>query len=177
MEHSSDPPDPWAGYKRCLTAIPECDHLLVVQDDVIPCANFAQTVNHIAQDVPVCLFMGSMPASTAALARRAMIKGQRFVSLTPASFVPLVAVLWPKQKAQEFLRWSFGTDKLTRADDGNAAKWVRRTKQKILVAVPSLVEHNDYTPSVKGGRQHFPGRESWRRALFLSQDGSEFLSG
>jgi hypothetical protein len=104
-----------------------------------------------------------------------MLRGERFVSLTSASFVPLVAVLWPLRVAQAFLHWSH-TAKTTRADDGNAARWARRTKQQFLVSVPSLVEHNDFTPSVKGGRDHIPGAESWRRALFLSKDGSEFLS-
>ena len=47
-------------------------------------------------------------------------------------------------------------------------------KQPFLCTIPSLVEHNDFTPSVKGGRQHAYGKESWRRALFLAQDGLDY---
>lgn len=102
-----------------------------------------------------------------------MIRKQRYVDLGASSFVPLVACMWPREKAQEFLRWS-AHNKVTRADDGNAAKWMRATRQNVRVTVPSLVEHNDFTPSVKGGRQHKPGAESWRRALLLAEDALQY---
>ena len=126
-------------------------------------------------ETPVCLFMGTMPAAAAATARRAWGK-KRYVSLGPSSFMPLVCVLWPRRKADDFMHWASHQRHLTRADDGNAAKWVRATKQQILVSVPSLVQHDDSQPTVKGGRDHVPWKESWRQALFLSVDGSEFLS-
>lgn len=103
-------------------------------------------------------------------AKRAVLKGGRYVPLHVSSFVPLVAVLWPVEKAQEFLEWT-DTHKTSRADDGNAAKWARATKQEIRVCVPSLVEHNDFTPTVKGGREYVFGAERWRRALLLAEDG------
>lgn len=102
-----------------------------------------------------------------------MQKGRRYTPLLNASFVPLVSVLWPKRVAESFLFWS-KNHKVTRADDGNAARWMRATKQPVVVTVPSLVEHDDFTPSVKGGRQHTPGRESWRKALFLARDAAEY---
>ena len=98
----------------------------------------------------------------------------RYIPLGPASFVPLVAVLWPKAKAEEFLHWTRGTSRITRADDGNASRWMIRTKQQIMVTVPSLVQHNDFVPSVKGGREYSPGAESWRQALFLAEDGLDY---
>lgn len=118
--------------------------------------------------------MGAIPTETANRARKALGKAL-YVPLGPAPFMPLVAVLWPRVVAQSFLYWS-GYNKLTRADDGNAGKWAKRTKTQVMVSVPSLVQHNDEEPSVKGGRVHTPWKESWRQALFLSQDGSEFLS-
>ena len=144
-----------------------------MQDDAQPVPNFVPALQAVAErhpDTPVCLFMGSMPASTAASARRAMQKHRRYVPLLSAPFVPAPAILWPREKAEHLLFWSRSA-KTTRADDGNIAKWMRATKQPILVCVPSLVEHNDFVPSVKGGRQHKPGAESWRRALFLAEDG------
>ena len=36
MFHESVPPDPWAGYRACLKNIPDCTHLLIVQDDAQP---------------------------------------------------------------------------------------------------------------------------------------------
>jgi hypothetical protein len=120
--------------------------------------------------------MGALPAETAHRARRAMQKGVRFIPLGTTSFFPMVAVLWPRSKAVQFLNWSQQARGMTRADDGNGAKWVRRTKQQVMVAVPSLVEHDDSQPSSKGGPRHHPWKARWRYALFLSEDGSEFLS-
>lgn len=176
--HSSEPPDPWAGYKLCLSDLPECSHVLIIQDDAQPCPNFSQAIYKVAESNPhnpVCLFLGSVPASTAGKARQILKSGKsRYVPLLNAPFMPLVAVLWPRAKAQEFLHWSNGSSRITRADDGNAARWMIRTKQQILVTVPSLVEHNDFVSSVKGGRDHKPGAESWRRALFLAEDGLNY---
>ena len=171
--HSSDPPDPWAGYRACLSGIPgSYSHLLILQDDAQPCENFVPALELIAEHnptVPICLFMGNMPASTAAVARRQWGK-RSYVPLLAAGFVPLVAVLWPVEVAKRFLLWSTGHRRVTRADDGNAARFMRETKQPFLVSVPSLVEHNDFVPSVKGGRDHKPGLEKWRRAMFLAEN-------
>lgn len=174
--HGSDPPDPWSGYRACLSDLPsDYSHVLIVQDDALPCRNFAAAVEQIASshpEVPVCLFLGGMPAETATRARRAMGR-QTYVPLGNTSFVPLVSVLWPRRKAEEFLYWA-RSQKLTRADDGNASKWMRRTKQPFLVTVPSLVQHDDGQPSVKGGRDHRPWAESWRQALFLAEDALDY---
>lgn len=174
--HESDPPDPWAGYKQCLDYGGEASHLLIVQDDAIPTPNFGVACRRIADrwpDSPVCLFCGSLPSSTATRIRRAKPE-QRYVPLTVGSFMPLVAVLWPVHKAHEFLRWSLTARPITRADDGNAGKWVRRMKQQVMVTVPSIVQHDDSAASVKGGREHKPWTESWRYALLLADDAASY---
>lgn len=176
--HSSDPPDPWAGYRNCLGDLPECSHVLIVQDDAQPCRNFAPAVEQIAQrhpDSPVCLFLGTLPSPVAAQARRVMKNNKRrYLPFMNAAFVPLVCVLWPRHKAQEFLHWTHGSHRITRADDANVARWMIRTRQVVQVTVPSLVEHDDFVPSVKGGRDHTPGAEGWRHALFLAEDGLDY---
>ncbi len=172
--HESSPPDPWAGYRRCLSGIPsDVSHVLIVQDDAIPCPGFATAVEKIAirnLNDPVCLFLGAYPASTAARVRRAK-PDVRYVPLGPTSFMPLVCVLWPTKAARSFLEWSRTARGITRADDGNAARWIRASKQQVMVTSPSLVEHDDYTPSVKGGRDHVPGAEAWRRSLSVAANG------
>ena len=107
--------------------------------------------------------------------RRAWLKGRRYTPLLNTPFVPLVAVLWPKAVAETFLEWSGGwKHKMTRADDGNAGRFMRTTKQPFLVTVPSLVQHNDFVPSVKGGREHKPGAEAWRQAVLLADDALDY---
>lgn len=175
--HQSDPPDPGANYRQCLADIPaEYSHVLIVQDDAIPAPGFPEAVEKIAArwpDAPVCLFMGAFPSNTAARIRRSK-PDVRYVPLGPSSFMPLVCVLWPTYLAKHFYRWSATAARMTRADDGNAARWVRYTKQQVMVAVPSIVQHNDGEPSVKGGRAHKPWAESWRQALFLAEDASVY---
>lgn len=175
--HWSVPPDPWTGYKECLRGLGHYSHVLVVQDDAMPVPNFGEAVQKIAErhpSTPVCLFMGALPAATALQAKRAVQRKRGpYIPLGSASFVPLVAVLWPKQKAREFLEWS-RTGKTTRADDGNAARWMRQSRTQFLVTVPSIVQHNDGIQSVKGGREHKPWAESWRQALFLAEDAADY---
>ena len=172
VEHSSEPPNPWEGYKRCLQNLPDCTHLLILQDDAQPVPGFAEVLPSIACDVPVCLWMSAVPANAAARARRA--RG-RYISLGPAAFVPLVAVLWPRQVAAAFAKWAETAARLTRADDGNVARWMRQTRQEFRVTVPSIVEHNDFTPTVKGGtRRESQGLASDRVALLLADDARRY---
>lgn len=68
-------------------------------------------------------------------------------------FMPVVAVLWPRTKVEEFLEWSKDA-KLPglpnpRSDDAVAGSWMKFTRQTVLATVPSLVEHPDDTVSVK----------------------------
>jgi len=170
--HESTPPDPWANYRQCLDYDGDASHLLIVQDDAIPCEGFADAAGRVAErwpDNPVCLFMGAFPSSTAARIRRAK-PDVRYVALGPSSFVPLVCVLWPAHEARAFLWWSDSARGMTRADDGNAARWMKATRTQVMVTVPSLVQHDDGEPSVKGGRSHVPWQEGWRQALFLADD-------
>ncbi len=177
MLHESDPPDPWSGYRACLSDIPDgFSHVVVAQDDCIPAPGFSYAVERISHrhpDDPVCLFMGSLPASTASRARRAK-PHVRYVPYTQSSFMPLACVLWPTHVARSFLQWTTSARGITRSDDANAARWYRATRTQVWVTVPSIVQHDDGQPSVKGGRDHVPWAESWRQALFLAEDASVY---
>jgi len=149
----------------------------VIQDDTVVCENFAGAVDCISfsnKDVPVCLFLGGFPQGTARMFRRAQLHKKPYISLLRSPIVPLVAVLWPRAKAEEFLEWSTGHPKMTRADDGNVGRWHRDTGQEILVCVPSLVEHPDMVPSVKGGQQARWGKDKQRVALAVAADGLSY---
>ena len=45
--------------------------------------------------------------------------------------MPLVCVLWPAHEARAFLWWSDSARGMTRADDGNAARWLRATRKQV----------------------------------------------
>lgn len=174
IAHSSEPPSPWEGYKLCLSDLPDCSHVLIVQDDALPVPNFVPALEKIAEsvpDAPVCLFLSAVPASAAAKARTQlkMRRQRRYLPLGPAPFMPLVAVLWPKALAEDFLSWGI-TGKTTRADDGNAGRWMKERKVGVLVSVPSLVEHDDSLDSVKGSRRYGKGKDRTRVAALLAED-------
>lgn len=171
VETAFDPPNPWLGYQACLTDPPDCTHLLVVQDDTVVCRNLTPALEQIAlahPDVPVCLYLGMLPPNKLP-ALRAGKAGDRYVELVAASFLPVVAVLWPVGKAAEFLEWASNPNLLRRkngvvlqerSDDAMGGRWMRTTRQRVVATIPSLVEHPDDCDSTIGRR---PGG---RTALF-----------
>lgn len=178
--HESQPPNPWQGYVRCLSDLPSyADHLLVLQDDSHVCHNFATALRKIAAsnpDVPVVLYLASMPRAVSTRALRAMKKGGvRYITMSRVPFIPVVGILWPRAKAQEFLTWATGGVRLPghpnpRSDDAVLAEWMKRTGQEIRVAVPSLVEHANGNPSVKGS----PAVAGTDRAVLFAENGLDY---
>jgi hypothetical protein len=176
--HTSVPPNPWLGYRQALTDLPDCSHVVVIQDDARVCANFAAAVEKIAEankDVPVALFLAYLPRVTASDATRAMKLNRRYCDVNFRDFVPAIAILWPVHKAQEMLIWTDGNPKLPgnpnpRSDDAIIGVWMRRTRQRIRATVPSLVEHPDLVPSLIGRRAAW-GKDRGRVALFMAEDG------
>jgi len=168
IETDFDPPSPWGGYKACLESLVDenCTHALIVQDDAICCHNLPLAVAEIAKhvDVPVCLFMPMVSASKKD-AIQAGARGERYVEILARGFLPVVAVLWPKDKAMHFLEWSRNAPQLQRrngmriehrSDDAMGFLWMRSQRQRAMATIPSLVQHPDDVPSTiarkPGGR-------------------------
>ena len=175
VAHASEPPSPWDGYRACLTDLPECSHLLVIQDDAVVCHNFVPALEQIAasNDVPVVLFLARLPRRTSRDATLALKAHRRYVDLFIRDFVPVVAMLWPKAKAEEFMAWA-STARLPgqpnpRSDDAVVGRWMLVTKQTIRATVPSLVQHPDMEPSLIGCRVA-RGKDTWRVTLNLAED-------
>lgn len=181
VTHSSSPPSPWAGYRKCLTGPPECSHLLILQDDVTVARNFAPAVETIAwanPDTPVCLFLARLPRDASAQAAKAMKQGRRYVNLNWRSFLPVVAVLWPRHKAVEFLEWAERNPQLPgqrepRSDDAVGGRWKMITRQTVRACVPSIVEHPDMVASTIGRTAQW-GKDAGRVAFLLAADAAEF---
>lgn len=178
IAHQSDPPSPWLGYKLCLRDLPDCTHVLVVQSDAKPCRNFAPAVEQIAAanpDTPVCLFISKVQRDSRAVTQ-AMQNNQRYATLNPKanSFVPVVAVLWPRAKAVEFMDWADVNPGLPgqrepRSDDAMVGRWKTIRRETVRVTVPSLVEHLVAEPSVVGN-----DKKGGRVAMFLAEDALEY---
>jgi hypothetical protein len=173
----SGPSNPWRGYQRCLSGLPDCSHLLLLQDDTIVCRNFSQAVLEIAEakpHEPVCLFVPGAARHTVVEMSRAMKQRNPFARVKASGFVPVVAVLWPVAKAAEFLEWTRRHPKRLgnfdlRSDDAAAAKWCAHTGQTMWASVPSLVEHPDDVVSTIGKRAS-AGKDRGRVAAFYIGD-------
>ena len=178
--HSSDPPNPWEGYKKAIADPPDCSHLLVIQEDTQVCRNFPLAVERIARAKtdPVCLFLAWLPPNVAMDARRASIRGERYIRYRPGSkFCPVVAILWPLEALERFKAWAEVSPLPGRpnpaSDDAIVGEWYKRNQKSetIWVSVPSLVEHPDTAESVKGRRNEVWGRDKGRVAALYIGDG------
>lgn len=178
--HSSDPPNPWLGYRACLSDLSDCSHLLVIQDDAEVCVNFTPAIEQIAAaspDKPVVLFLSSHPPRLAKAARMAAKYRNVYVDsrLRINEFMPVVSVLWPRHLAEAFMAWADANPRklghgAPRSDDSVAGRWAALTNQAIRVTVPSLVEHDGSLESVKGA----PTAASTFRAWFLAENALDY---
>lgn len=166
-----EPPNPWRGYKLCLSGIPEEGHVAVLQDDTIPCRNFADALELIAAanpDVPVSLFLSRVPRATYNLS---LLRTGRssYVDTFRQDLVHVVAMLWPVHKAREFLSWIENNPKRIRAggistsDDAHLTRWMQLTGQTIRCTIPSIVQHPDDSSIVNPLKVSY-GKDSGRTA-------------
>lgn len=160
-DHGDGVPNPWRGYKACLSKLSDAfTHVCVLQDDTVACQHLPEALHLIAEANPdrvVCLFLGGQPKRTAAKAREAIIKRRVYVDVHGSDFVPVVATMWPNHLATSFLEWANENPlKLghrdPRSDDAVAGRWMRYTRHPVVCTVPSLVQHPDDVPSTIGKR-------------------------
>lgn len=156
--------------------------MLIVQDDTVPVSGFAKAVRQIAKaqpDTPVCLFLGRLPRDASMNARRALTDDRRYIPLAWRSFLPVVAVLWPRHKAEEFFRWTQdnivipGVRGDVRSDDAVGGRWKMMTRQTVYACVPSIIEHPDEVDSTIGKRSRH-SKAAARTAAFIAEDAGAY---
>jgi hypothetical protein len=163
--------DPWRGYRRCLEAgvASGREHVAVVQDDAIPCFDFACHLGCVIEEDPgaaLVLFLAAQPRLTAHAAVAARRDRVTFAPLHARDWLPAVAVCYPRQMCEQILEWSGSVSgRHSRSDDHMLGRWARETGARVLVTVPSLVQHPDDVPSVIGNGNGSHGRNPARVAL------------
>lgn len=176
-------PDPdgqplaWRTYRHALASFPDdASHLVLLQDDAIPVPGFAaacvRAINARPDD-PIVLFVSGQARRNGSLLLDACSRDEPFFTLSQQDWIPVVAVIWPRDVAARFLAWAdlrFPQGGKRRADDAIVGSWSRDGRQRFLGTVPSLVEHPDDEPSLVGARSN----SSMRRALCLADHGDEF---
>lgn len=163
-------PSPWRCYLECLRRVPEkTTHLLVLQDDAVPCDGFAVGLTNAVTArpaTPLCAWVGGAPLDLCVALLKASKTGQRFVDFAPYSWIPAVATVWPVGLVRQLVAWAAaeGFDKPKhRSDDALLSKFCQRARVWPAATCPSLVEHPDRELSIIG-RRAWAGRQSSRVA-------------
>jgi hypothetical protein len=153
--------NPWTTYRECLRVgldaqlSDKATHLLVIQDDALPVERFAARVQAVVAERPgelLCLYVPELPAYMGRAMHIAHQKGEAFATIPGGMFTPLVAAVWPAWMAAECLAWAAATPTSVsrRCDDAQVARFLRARRYRALGVVPSLVEHDEQTPSTLG---------------------------
>lgn len=169
--------NPWRGYKLCLTDLPAAGHVAILQDDTIVCRNFVPALELIAAanpTTPVLLFNSKQPKRTHNAASLRYGKS-RYVDVHLQDLVHVVAILWPVDKAREFLEWVYASPgrlrgKEFQSDDATVTRWMELTRQRIRCTIPSIVEHPDDVESIANSHRPKAGADSGRVAGYWIGD-------
>ena len=155
--------------REVLRAEKQFTHACVMQDDVIPCQGFASKLLAVVADRPddvLSLWVGDLRNTTVKFFRKAQMAKESWSPIHFSDIHHCVALVWPRPLALEFIEWTEtsrlpGEDRPRQSDDAIVGAWARRTRHQVWATVPSIVEHNDDTPSTIGRPQG--GRD--RRAI------------
>ncbi|RKT87091.1 hypothetical protein SAMN05421805_102508 [Saccharopolyspora antimicrobica] len=115
---------------------------LVIQDDVLPSKHFAEHVADILAydpEHPIALFSVCYSRNGWAV-RWASAWGARLVAGVP-EYVPCVALLLPADAARHYVHFARAWDNADTPDDYVMRAYFAEAGLKLLLSVPSLVEH------------------------------------
>lgn len=160
--------NPWRGYLRCLRDLPEdATHLLVIQDDALPCKRFDALLGEAVAERPddvISLFVGGLPGNTRKHFLEALARRDRWSPIYFREVHHVVALVWPIPLAKHFVQW-VSENKIPgpnppRSDDAVVGYWARRNRNatQVWATVPCLVQHDDEFPSLVQGPNRFSDR-------------------
>lgn len=149
---------------------------MVLQDDCIVCRDFPRACEKIATARPeavVLLFSAGLRQKTQLNFLQAQKAGERFAPVFFRDIHHVVAVLWPRTLAEDFLAWTESNRipgrQPPKSDDAVLGYWARNTHRQVLCSVPSVVQHPDDMPSTIG-RWAKAGRDKGRCAIAFDPD-------
>lgn len=171
-------PNPWRGYKKCLSNLPPTGHVAVLQDDTVPCINFELALERVVAarpDAVISLFVAGLNNVTRKDYWKAMKFQRHWVEINFRDIHHVCALVWPVDRARDFLAWAEvakipGHSRIPRSDDAIVGAWAKQKRIGVIATVPSLVQHPDDVPSTIG-RKHYNGMERGRTAIHWIGDG------
>jgi hypothetical protein len=138
----------WEGAKKTMGSFgPKDTHILILQDDILPCEDFVQTVERIIELLPnecVTFFSNSDRIL------EAQKKGINWVTLK--TFLMAQAYVMPTAMMTDFLNWTEAHVKPEiYFDDDRMAMYFFYHNKKVWATAPSLVEHIGWNGSTLTG--------------------------
>lgn len=156
---------PFRCYLECIRQAPrDASHVLIVQDDAWPCDNFREKAEAFIAEYPDVLVPFFMPGqSTPGGAVRRALKAGEPVARLRSGWVPTVALAWPQEAAQAYLRWAEDRYDVRKQRGDDAPTGAFRLSYRIdcMAPVPSYVEHPDVVDSLFRGK---PGKAGANKA-------------
>jgi len=153
------PPSPIRCYLACLRAMPSwATHLLVVQDDARAPYGWRPLAEQAMIEKPeamIALFLAGAPHKSAALARRAHARGERWLRMPNDDWTPTVALIWPRERVEEFLEFRGGYKGSGTGDDNVVGEYTKLRGVPVYATVPSIIDHPNIEPSLIG-KKHGP---------------------
>ena len=139
------PSSPLRTAKQAWAAVAEgATHHLVLQDDVEPCADFAEHLTQAVQARPedvIALGVFSTAARNSYPVRRAAVAGEPWAVLVPGEFVPAQGLLMPAGRARALARFLAELPDELRDDDAFIDLFCRIEDLTVVATVPNLLEH------------------------------------
>ncbi|MER7040830.1 hypothetical protein OHB31_10465 [Streptomyces microflavus] len=150
-------PSPEAGPGALRTAraawaavAPGATHHVVLQDDVVPCREFAAQVAHAVRelsDTPLALY-ANWNSWNGAATRAAALQGASWVPAVPGEWTPSLALVLPRADVDALLAAVPPDVTGPDPDDTVLARELGRRGRRVLIPVPHWVEHADGTSLV-----------------------------
>lgn len=151
-----EPPSPWRGSRKAWAATPVwATHRLVLQDDVLPCADFVwgaiEAIRHRPNGM-VAFYQGHFPQGESIPAMQGP-PATHWHLWRYGGFVPCVALAMPAHLARSLSRYTPpNPERPTIADDEAIARFVDQERYEgrwvdVWCTVPSLAQHDDDAPS------------------------------
>lgn len=168
---------PWRTYRHCIESAPgyafgfttagSATHVLVLQDDTLPCRSFNEALPAAVSARPTDLLVFHVSGNPFEHKRAlldACSRDEPWAALRVGHrWVSAIATCWPAPMALDLLRYvdNAGWPSEFVADDEIIGRYASSEGVTPYATVPSLVEHTDMVPSLLGRKERYgndPGR-------------------
>lgn len=144
----------WHAYHACLESLALDDtHLLIIQDDAIPCDGYIDALHAAISSQPDRVIVTCVCGNAKRNCRRMYLAcdaGYSFAELDANEWCPTVATCYPAEVVYRLRDWIARRTmpEFQQADDSVIGEFLLSSGIGALMTVPSLVDHPDDTVSL-----------------------------